>query len=111
MKKLASICLVTFGLFLSEGAAFAQDQDLPPPLEIGGGVTAFDAQTSTLVIDGKSFQITTDTPIWVKDESGAKRTSLKELSIPTGSKVFYESLSGNQLRGVFIIPPSTTSAR
>jgi len=111
MKKLVNICLVTFGLFLAGGTPLAQDQDLPPPLEIGGNVTAFDAQTSTLVIDGKSFQITTDTPIWVEGENGFMRASPGELTIPTGSKVFYEPLSDNRLRGVVITPPSTTSAR
>ena len=114
MKKLANICLVTFGVLLSTGVSFAQEQDQvssPPLLEIGGSVSSFDAQTSTLVIDGKSFQVTTDTPMWVQGEDGAKPTSLRELSIPTGSKVFYEPLSDNRLRGLVIIPPSTKSAR
>ncbi|MGD9888542.1 MAG: hypothetical protein AB7S56_04660 [Halothiobacillaceae bacterium] len=111
MKMLVNVCLMTFGLCFASSAALAQEPSLPPVLEIGGYVTDFDPKTSTLVIDGKSFQITTDTPIWVEGQDGYARAPLSELNIPKGSRVFYEPLPNNRLRGVSIIPPSTKSAR
>lgn len=105
MKKIASAVVLSALAF--SAVALASEESLSPSVpryEIGGSVSHFDPQTSTIKINGKAYVITTDTKVWVGDSrSSATNTPLAGLSIPEGTDVYYDLSDNGKLRGILII--------